>query len=67
MFDDCKIIYANNKLSIFSYTDLKELSDEKIIIDFYEILGNDLRIQEMDDYFVVISGKIREVKLSEKI
>lgn len=67
MFDDRKIIYTNNKLSIFSYNDLKELSNEKIIIDFYEIIGTNLRIQEMDDYLIVVSGKIGEIKFNEEV
>lgn len=62
MFDDKKIIISKNKISIFSYDALLELSIEKIIIDNIVIIGDNLRIEEMDEYYIIVTGTLNEVK-----
>lgn len=62
MFDDKKIIISKNKISIFSYDALLELSIEKIIVDNIVITGDNLRIEEMDEYYIIVTGTLNEVK-----
>lgn len=62
MFDDKKIIISKNKISIFSYDALLELSIEKIIVDNIVIIGDNLRIEEMDEYYIIVTGTLNEVK-----
>lgn len=63
MFDYHKIIMNKKMVRIISYDSLKEIDDDKIIIDNNIIIGCNLKIEEMDDYSILITGIIKEVKL----
>ncbi len=66
MFNDNKIIITNNKISIFSYDELKEINTDYITIDNVCIYGKFLRIEEMDEYFIIICGEIAKVVFDEE-
>lgn len=63
MFDYHKIILNEKFVRVISYDVLKEITDEKIIIDNNVINGTNLKIEEMDDYSIFITGCIKEVKI----
>lgn len=63
MFDYHKIIMNKKMVRVISYDSLKEIDDDKIIIDNNIIIGCNLKIDEMDDYSILITGNIKEVKL----
>lgn len=63
MFDYHKIIMNKKMVRVISYDSLKEIDDDKIIIDNNIIIGCNLKIEEMDDYSILITGIIKEVKL----
>lgn len=63
MFDYHKIIMNKKMVRVISYDFLKEIDDDKIIIDNNIIIGCNLKIEEMDDYSILITGIIKEVKL----
>ena len=56
-------LYNNNKLVIENYINLLDISDSKIIIDKYTINGNNLKIKEMNNYYIVIIGIIDNICL----
>lgn len=65
MFDDRKIIITSKNISVFSYDNLLEIGIDYIIVDNIKINGTNLRIKEMDEYIITISGLISEVKFIE--
>jgi len=66
MFDYHKIIMNKKMVRVISYDFLKEISDTKILIDNNLIIGLNLKIEEMDDYSILIMGEIKEVKILEE-
>lgn len=55
-------IYNNQKIIITNYKEINYVSEEKIIIDKYIIIGFDLKIRSLDGYMMKIEGIIREIK-----
>ncbi len=49
-------IYENNRVVVENYDELREITDNEIIVDEYKILGDFLKIRRMDDYIVEIVG-----------
>lgn len=56
-------LYNNTKLVIENYINLIDINDTKIIIDKYTIIGKNLKIKEMNNYFIVIIGIINNISL----
>lgn len=55
-------VYENSLVIINNYQDLNDYTNQKIIIDKYEISGNNLIIKSMDEQMVKIDGEIKEIK-----
>ncbi|MDD7314992.1 MAG: YabP/YqfC family sporulation protein [Bacilli bacterium] len=55
-------VYENSLVIINNYQALNDYTNQKIIIDKYEISGNNLIIKSMDEQTVKIDGEIKEIK-----
>ena len=55
-------VYENSLVIINNYQALNDFTNQKIIIDKYEISGNNLIIKSMDEQMVKIDGEIKEIK-----
>ncbi len=55
-------VYENSVVIINNYHALNDYTKEKIIVDKYEISGNNLIIKSMDEQMVKIDGEIKEIK-----
>ncbi|MCI6509056.1 MAG: YabP/YqfC family sporulation protein [Bacilli bacterium] len=55
-------VYENSLVIINNYQALNDYTNQKIIIDKYEISGNNLIIKSMDEQMVKIDGEIKEIK-----
>ena len=54
-FTDNKLkIYNYQKLTLESYLEIKEISKELIIIDRYQIIGKELKINLLNQFIVEI-------------
>ena len=62
-----KIIIKNNTINIINYKELKDFSNNKVIIDNYNgltsIIGENLVVSKMQDNEVLITGKIKTIEL----
>lgn len=58
-------IYDNNKCVIENYNIIKIIDKNRIIIDYYQIYGNNLQIKQMDEYLVVIKGEITQLIIGD--
>jgi hypothetical protein len=54
-------IYKDEKIIVENYSELKDITDEIIIVDIYKIKGNFLKIKRMDNYMIEISGSISQI------
>lgn len=62
------IIYNNEKVIIENYKAIIDLSNNYIIVDKYYIKGENIKIKEMDDYYINIFGNIKTIEfLSDKL
>lgn len=59
--DKNKLVYQDNSITVTSYNNIKLLSSSKIIIDDYNIIGQDLFIKMMDEYKIIVCGVINSV------
>lgn len=60
--DSAKITVTKNKeLIIFNYEKLESIDEKKIVTDKYDILGENLKISELDGYQIKILGFIKEI------
>jgi len=66
MIIECKkiILYNDNKILISNYDNIDFISNEKIIVDKYNIIGCDLKIIELDNFSLTIKGKVKGVFLN---
>ena len=55
-------VYENSLVIINNYQALNDYTNQNIIIDKYEISGNNLIIKSMDEQMVKIDGEIKEIK-----
>lgn len=55
-------VYENSLVIINNYQALNDYTNQKIIIDKYEISGKNLIIKSMDEQMVKIDGEIKEIK-----
>ena len=56
-------IYNNTKIVIENYNNIIDLNDNKIIIDNYNIIGNNLKIPSIDEYYIIITGLINNINI----
>lgn len=56
-------IYKNEKIIIENYQELKDISDEVILVDIYQIRGSFLKIKKMDNYMIEILGSISAINI----
>lgn len=54
-------IYSNQRIIIEDYHQLVDLTDEMIKVDIYTILGNFIKLIQMDSYMIEIIGTIHQV------
>lgn len=54
--------FKNNKLRIYNYNKINDLSKEKIDLTFYNISGESLVIEELTKFHILISGTISSVE-----
>ncbi len=59
-------IYQDERVVIENYLELKEIDEEIIVVDGYQILGSFLHIRKMDDYMIEIIGKITSIILGDQ-
>lgn len=55
----------DNKVLITNYNKINSISNEEIIIDNILINGNNLIIETLDDYEIIIKGLLKEVIILE--
>ncbi|MBQ1496077.1 MAG: YabP/YqfC family sporulation protein [Bacilli bacterium] len=66
--DEFKIIIFDNKINIINYKDIKELSDNKIVImtdKYIYIEGKNLRLMKLFSNELLISGDLNNIKINE--
>ena len=56
-------LYNNDKVVIENYSNIKDINDDLIIIDNYLIIGNNLKIKQIEEYFIIIIGLIDLIKI----
>ncbi len=55
------VVYKDKRVLIENYHNLLDLNDEVIKVDIYTIIGNYLKIVQMDSYIIEITGNINQV------
>lgn len=55
--------YKENKLRIYNYIKINDLSKELIDLTLYSIKGTELCIDELTKFHILISGKIESIEL----
>lgn len=55
-----------HQLNIYNYNNVHQLNDNLIIIDSLSINGKGLKVLNIDDYHIKITGFISEVKFLEE-
>ena len=62
--DNIKIsLYNNTKIVIENYNKIIDLNDNIVIIDNYEIKGLNLKITNIDEYYIIINGSINNLSI----
>lgn len=56
-------IYNNTKIVIENYNNIIDLNDNKIMIDNYNIIGTNLKIPSIDEYYIIITGLINNINI----
>lgn len=54
-------IYDCSKIVIENYKNILEINTNKIKIDNYTILGVNLKIVKIDEYYIIICGHIEKI------
>ena len=63
-FSDCKLkLYQYERLVIENYQKIEEITCELIIIDKYNIIGNNLKVNYLSQFVIEIYGKISEINI----
>ncbi|HHU55455.1 MAG TPA: hypothetical protein GXZ48_02030 [Acholeplasmataceae bacterium] len=58
-------LYKNEKIIIENYQELKDISEEFIVVDLFKINGSFLKIKRMDNYMIEIYGKISQIAINQ--
>lgn len=56
-------MYGNNKVVVYNYEDVLDMTSEKIVLKKYIIEGDGLVVKKMDEYEIEIVGKFKTIKL----
>ena len=56
-------IYKDEKIIIENYEELKDITEEVIIVDMYHIKGLFLKVKKMDNYMIEITGTISVINI----
>lgn len=59
-------LFSNERVVIEKYKCVKEISDDKILIDSYLIKGSFLKIKQMNSYMLEIKGIIYSIIIKDK-
>lgn len=54
-------LYNNEKVVIENYNNIRDINDDCIIIDKYYINGENLKIKQIEEYFIIIIGVINSI------
>lgn len=57
-------LFSDKRIIIERYKVIKEISDDKIIIDDYVINGKILKIKLMNNYMLDINGEVKSIEIS---
>ncbi len=57
-------LFSDKRIIIERYKLIKEISDDKIIIDDYIINGKILKIKLMNNYMLDINGEVKSIEIS---
>lgn len=57
-------LYNNEKVVIENYNNIHDIDNNYIIIDNYKIEGSDLKIKQIEEYFIIIMGLINNIIIS---
>ncbi len=57
-------LYNNEKVVIENYNNIHDIDNNYIIIDNYKIEGSDLKIKQIEEYFIIIIGIINNIIIS---
>ncbi len=58
-------IYNNERVIIENYDNITELLNDNIIVDKYVINGENLKIKQIDEYYIIIVGKIFYINIKD--
>ena len=56
-------IYSNTKIVIENYNKIIDLNDNIVIIDNYKINGSNLKIPNIDEFYIIITGVIKSIDI----
>lgn len=54
-------LYNNEKVVIENYNNIHDIENNYIIIDNYKIEGLNLKIKQIEEYFIIIIGLINNI------
>lgn len=57
-------LFSNKRIVIEKYKTVKEISEEKIIVDEYIINGKILKIKQMNKFMLDINGEVNSIEIS---
>ncbi len=60
-----KISYSNGFVYVEKYEQIISISNNKIVLKNYQIIGYKLKIDKLDGYLIVVSGNIKQIKMED--
>lgn len=57
-------VFSNKRIIIENYKSILDISDNKIIVDQYNILGSNLSIKLMNKHMLDIYGVVNNIEIS---
>ena len=55
------IVYNNTKVVIENYDNIIDLNNDLIKIDIYELYGLNLKVKQIDSYYIIIEGLLTQI------
>jgi len=56
-------LYNNERVVIENYNNICDIEESYIIIDNYKIEGTNLKIKQIEEYFIIIIGLINKITI----
>lgn len=56
-------LHSDNHIIIRNFNELKDINDDYILIDNYLLIGKLLKITVLDESYIEVYGKIKEIKI----